>query len=110
MICVLFHLSLTTNGSFSISNSIFVAAAIDLKGIQNTRYNDNEDNTYIIGDYNFDPLGLYPIDDDGKQRMQLAEIKHGRLSMIAITAFAVQEFVSKVGVVDETPMFFKPLF
>ena len=30
--------------------------------------------------------------------------------MIAITAFAVQEFVSKVGVVDETPMFFKPLF
>ena len=87
-----------------------VAAAIDLKGIQNTRYNDNEDSTYIIGDYNFDPLGLYPIDDDGKQRMQLAEIKHGRLSMIAITAFAVQEFVSKVGVVDETPMFFKPLF
>ena len=42
--------------------------------------------------------------------VQLAEIKHGRLAMIAITAFAVQEFVSKVGVVDETPMFFKPLF
>jgi len=42
--------------------------------------------------------------------VQLAEIKHGRLSMIAITAFAVQEFVSKVGVVDETPIFFKPLF
>ena len=28
---------------------------------------------------------------------------------IAITAFAIQEFVSTLGVVDETPLFFKPL-
>ena len=40
--------------------------------------------------------------------MQLAEIKHGRLSMLAVTGFAMQEYVSKVGVVDETPMFFQP--
>ena len=45
----------------------------------------------------------------GRKRMQLAEIKHGRLAMIAITAFAVQEYVSKVPVVKETPFFFKPL-
>jgi Chlorophyll A-B binding protein len=41
--------------------------------------------------------------------MQLKEIKNGRLAMIAITAFSVQEFVSKIGVVDETPIFFMPL-
>ena len=29
--------------------------------------------------------------------------------MIAIFGFALQEFVSKMGVVDETPLFFKPL-
>ena len=52
-------------GLFSIP---FLAAAIDLKGIQNTRYNDNEDDTYIIGDYNFDPLNLYPIDKEGQDR------------------------------------------
>jgi hypothetical protein len=38
--------------------------------------------------------------------MQLAEIKHGRLSMIAVTGFAIQEYVSGLGVVDETPGFF----
>lgn len=42
--------------------------------------------------------------------MQGAEIKHGRLAMIAITAFALQEFVSHVAVVDQTPFFFKPIW
>ena len=42
--------------------------------------------------------------------MELAEIKHGRLGMIAITAFAFQEYVSGLGVIDETPVFFRPLF
>jgi len=41
--------------------------------------------------------------------MQLAEIKNGRLAMIAIFGFAIQEFVLKSGVVDETPFFFLPL-
>lgn len=31
------------------------------------------------------------------------------LGMIAITAFAFQEFVNKAGVVDSTSIFFKPL-
>ena len=84
---------------------IGLTAAIDLRGVQNARYNDED---YVPGDYGFDPLGLYPKDEEGQKRMQLAEIKHGRLSMIAVTGFAVQEYVSKVGVVDETPMFFQP--
>ena len=83
-----------------------LTAAIDLKGIKNAR--SEEDGVNQIGDYGFDPLNLYPADEAGQRRMQLAEIKHGRLSMIAITGFAVQEYVSKVGVVDETPMFFQP--
>ena len=66
--------------------------------------------SYLPGDFGFDPLELYPKDQNGRKRMQLAEIKHGRLAMLAITAFAVQEYVSKVPVVKETPMFFKPLF
>ena len=88
-----------------------LSAAIDLKGITNSRYSDDSSGgeTYVPGDYGWDPLGLYPSDEDGRTRMQLAEIKHGRLSMVAVVAFAAQEFVSKVGVVDETPMFFRPL-
>jgi len=84
------------------------AAAIDLYGITKARENSNDPN-YLPGDLGFDPLGLYPKDEEGKKRMQQAEIKHGRLAMISITAFAVQEYISKSGVVDETPLFFFPL-
>ena len=84
---------------------LVAAAAIDAFGI----YRSKNVKDYLPGDFGFDPLGLYPSDEEGKMRMQLAEIKNGRLAMIAITAFAAQEFVSKTGVIDETPVFFFPL-
>ena len=55
----------------------------------------------------FDPLGLSEK-FGGRERMESAEIKHGRLAMLAVTGFAVQEFVTKLGVIHETPMFFYP--
>ena len=79
-----------------------VAGLIDVLG-QLRMKNDN----YQPGDFGL-RLG-YPSDEAGQERMQLAELKNGRLAMIAIFGFAVQEFVTKQGVVDETPMFFKPL-
>jgi Chlorophyll A-B binding protein len=85
---------------------VVAAGAIDFYGIQRSKSNDPK---YFAGNLGFDPLGLYPKDEAGQKRMQLAELKNGRLGMIAITAFAIQEFVSKLGVVDETPLFFKPL-
>lgn len=36
------------------------------------------------GDFSFDPLGLFPIDEEKQKTMQLAELKNGRLAMIAI--------------------------
>ena len=65
---------------------------------------------YTPGDIGFDPLNLKPEDPAELLIMQNKELQNGRLAMIAITAFAVQEAVSHVGVVDETPFFFKPLF
>lgn len=82
-----------------------LTAAIDLYGVSRARTVEN----YIPGDLGFDPLGLYPLDEEGRTRMQLAEIKHGRLAMIAVLAFSVQEIVSSEGVVRETPFFFEPL-
>ena len=61
----------------------------------------------IPGDFGL-RLG-YPSEEAGQQRMQLAEIKNGRLAMIAIFGFAIQEFVSKQGVINETPLFFFPI-
>ncbi len=82
------------------------SAAIDTRAILKSR--DESDLTYFPGQLGFDPLLLFPADKEGQQRMRLAEIKNGRLAMIAISGFALQEFVSKVGVVDQTPLFFHP--
>ena len=82
------------------------AAAVDFYGINKSKSNDP---SYFPGNLGFDPLGVYPKDDSGKEWMQLAEIKNGRLAMIAIFGFAIQEAVSSSGVIDETPFFFFPL-
>jgi len=84
---------------------IGLAAMIDVFG--QLRMKSKKDADYLPGDFGL-RLG-YPEDEEGQQRMQLAEIKNGRLAMIAVFGFAVQEFVSKQGVVDETPFFFFPL-
>jgi len=101
--------SLLNGGLGKISPAYWVgclgaAALVDILG-QLRMKNDKVD--YLPGDY-----GLrfgYPEDKSGQEWMQLAEIKNGRLAMIAIFGFAVQEFVTKQGVIDETPFFFKPL-
>jgi hypothetical protein len=82
-----------------------LAAAVDVYGITKA----SKKAGYIPGDLGFDPLGVFPKDKEGQEWFQLAEVKNGRLAMIAITAFAVQEFVSQAGVINETPLFFKPL-
>ena len=47
----------------------------------------------------WDPLGLFPKDEQSQKRMELAEIKNGRLAMVAITGFAIQELFTHMGVV-----------
>jgi Chlorophyll A-B binding protein len=79
------------------------SAAIDIFAILKSR--DASDLTYFPGNLGFDPLRLYPADNDGQQWIRRAEIKNGRLAMISVSAFALQEYVSKVGVVDQTPFF-----
>jgi len=83
---------------------IGLAAAIDLYGMSR-----KSTDGYTPGDLGFDPLGLYPFSPADRKEMQLKEIKNGRLAMLAVFGFAIQEFTSKIGVVDETPFFFKPI-
>jgi len=85
--------------------------------------------SYVAGDCGFDPLGLYgwyaanigvmeqlraerdpnfavQLAADARKEMELAEIKNGRLAMLAITGYAMQEAVWGTPVVDQTPIFF----
>jgi hypothetical protein len=36
------------------------------------------------GNFGFDPLGMYPTDPEARKKMQLAELKNGRLAMVAL--------------------------
>ncbi len=61
-------------------------------------------------DYGFDPLNFFRGKTDGEKRsLQEAEVFNGRLGMLAIVGFAAQEFVLKSAVVDQIPIFFKPI-
>mmetsp|Transcript_26717 Transcript_26717/g.38187 ORF Transcript_26717/g.38187 Transcript_26717/m.38187 type:complete len:306 (+) Transcript_26717:61-978(+) len=79
---------------------------------------------YKPGNLDFDPLNLYSFRASfgldqitekisreeklarAKFDMELCEIKNGRLAMLAISAYAAQEFVSGIPVVQQTPFFF----
>lgn len=97
--------------------SLLFASALELYGIK-LKYDHFDSfstnrqqvsDKYIPGDFKFDPLSLYPTDEENRKRVQLSEIMHGRIAMVAVTGFAVQEAVLHQGVIDETPYFFTPM-
>merc|ERR1719502_1283979 len=55
---------------------------------------------YYPGDINFDPLGLKPEDPAEFAEMQTKELQHGRLAMLAVSAFVAQEFVNDVAILE----------
>ena len=89
------------NGGLEQINPLFwggillAAGAIDLIQINKSNYDPN----YVVGDLGFDPLGLYPKDEAGRKNMMAKELRNGRLAMIAISAFAAQEYVSGTGII-----------
>ena len=87
--------------------SIVVAGLLESKSMESGSifWNAEKPKDYVPGDFGFDPLNLYDIKGDRKA-METAEIKHGRLAMLAITAYVSQEFVTGLPVVQQTPYLF----
>jgi len=48
----------------------------------------------------WDPLGLYPKDANDQQKIEQAEIMNGRMAMLGITGFAIQEFFTNKAVME----------
>lgn len=69
-----------------------LSAAIDMYGTAKSRCGDSR---YIPGRLGFDPLKL---ESDYTRE---AEIKHGRLAMVAVTGYAVQEYVTQQSVLED---------
>lgn len=61
------------------------------------------------GDLGFDPLNLVGKRVQTQHFMSRAELFNGRLGMLAITGFAVQEWFLKIAVVNQIPIFLDPL-
>ena len=101
------------NGGLDKIDVLYWGAVVALAGIvelENAKAKEEKGNDYVLGDCNFDPLGLMPKDEKGKMAMMTKEIKHGRLAMMALLGFVVQEALYRTPVVAETPMFFTPQF
>ena len=69
--------------------------------------------SYTPGDLAFDPLGLYTALEGsarGRYLMETAEIKNGRLAMMAVLIYVIEEFVTGRPVVENTPVLFEPFW
>ena len=98
------------NGGLGNINTLYWAAALGLAVFVESKSIDSQLDTgkrsddYLPGMMGFDPLG------QDSPFFRNAEILNGRVSMIAITAFALEEAITKQGVVTNTPFLFQPPF
>jgi hypothetical protein len=107
-----------------VAVTLAIGAALEFKAME-----ASSKDGYKPGDYGFDPIGLYAFrgtfgldrvaekltieqkNINARKDMELAEIKNGRLAMLAITGMCLQEFISGIPVVQQTPFFFgDPIF
>jgi Chlorophyll A-B binding protein len=86
-----------------------VAFAIESFGLLKESNAEKAKVAYTPGDLGFDPLGLAGATVEDQKFKAEAELFNGRLAMLAITGFAIQEWWTQNSVINETPMFFKPI-
>ena len=89
---------------------VICACIAGLAELSNSETKEAAGKSYTAGDCGFDPLKFMPEDKVGKMEMQTKEIKHGRIAMMAILGYVVQEALYRAPVTAETPFFFQPIF
>ena len=84
------------NGGLDKINPVFFMAIIVLSAtLESMNINKNYNVDSIPGDLEFDPLKLYSTKSvKTKRELELKELNNGRLAMIAITYFAISEFIT----------------
>jgi len=102
--------SLLNGGLDKINPLFFMGVIIFSATVEATALNRMKAADAMPGDLGFDPLKLYTGKDSAVQRdLELKELNNGRLAMLAITWYAVEEFLTKASVINDTPFLFKSI-
>jgi hypothetical protein len=83
-----------------------LCAAIDTYGVAIARRGGPD---YFPGNLGWDPLNFFPTDKESQEAVKLAEIKHGRIAMLGVLGYVVEEYTTKMSVIDDTPILFQPI-
>ena len=101
------------NGGMSAVSPYFWGAAIGV-GVAFEAYalmlRFADDEPSAPGDLKWDPLGMYPTERSRRRRMELAEIKHGRIAMMAVVGYAAEEYLLGTPVAVHSSGFFEPFW
>jgi len=88
--------SILNGGLDKVNPVFFMAAIVFATTLELNNIKKVYDNESIPGDLGFDPLKLYNGKDVvTKSNLELKEINNGRLAMLAITYYAISEFITK---------------
>tara|TARA_B100000795_G_scaffold234063_1_gene193079 strand:+ start:264 stop:1067 length:804 start_codon:yes stop_codon:yes gene_type:complete len=103
--------SILNGGLDKINPLFFITIIVFTATVESIKLNNNYNNYFddkIPGDLGFDPLKLY-VNKDPKTKsdLELKEINNGRLAMVAITYYALCEFINNIPIINNTPFLFK---
>merc|ERR1712032_1621566 len=86
------------------------AGLIAVVDIYSLKLKDEQGDDWLPGDFGFDPLNLLGgATIEAKRDMQEKEINNGRLAMMAVLVYVIEEAVTKLPIVKLTPWLFKPV-
>merc|ERR1740138_95540 len=92
------------NGGFEQAQTpFFLAGTFAVAGLSDYYGTENQKALKLEpGNIGFDPLSLYPTDKAEQEKYKLAELKHGRVAMVAIVLYALEEAISGTSILKET--------
>jgi hypothetical protein len=101
--------SLLNGGLDKINPAFFMAIIIFATTLESASIAKNYDIESIPGDLGFDPLNIYSTKSAKiKSELELKELNNGRIAMLAITYFAINEFITDIPIANSfAPIYYK---